>query len=123
MSVILVDEATDRDFPVNGWNWGVLHALVERSGVLPTARWAPARSPGCGGWLEPRDVRVLVHVLAGVLEQLGPGDRIDHDLEITGAPREPDLRPDAPQNDCLERPVLEAIVGFLRAAGGAVPIL
>jgi hypothetical protein len=124
VSVILVDDATGRDLQVNGWNWGVLHAIVEAGRVLPTELWTPARWAGCGAKLEPTDVRALVHFLeTQVLEQLRPGDRIDNEFKMTAAPTERRLRFDGQQNYSLERHVLEAVIEFLRAAGGAVSIL
>ena len=123
MSVILVDHASGRDLQVNGWNWGVLHAIVEAGHVLPTELWTPARWAGCGAKLEPTDVRALVLFLeTRVLEQLRPGDRIDNEFTITAAPKDRRLRFDGQQNYSLERHVLDVVVEFLRAAGGAMSI-
>lgn len=124
VTVILVDDATGRDLQVNGWNWGVLHAIVKAACVFPTELWAPARSAGCGAKLEAAEVRVLLDFLeTRVLVRLRPGDRVDQELAITSAPKERELRFDGTRNYSLERHVLELVIEFLRTAVGPVSIV
>ena len=91
------------------------------AGRRPADIWAPKRSNG-GGSLDASDVRQLADFLSDVvLPRLRPGERMFPTGEITAEPDDGTFYREESElwrNYSLHREVLEAIIAFVRGAGG-----
>ncbi len=120
---LILKAADGRDCVVNGWNWGVLHRVVELAGVFPDEVWGPKRSNG-GGELDGAQVATLAGFLEReVLRFLEPGERLLANGEITNVPDDGTFHRDEDElwrNYSLHHSVLVDVIRFLREADGPV---
>jgi hypothetical protein len=121
MSIVISSEDGKR-LPMNAWNWGVLHHLVEQAGIFPEDVWEPARYIGTD--LDRAQVCALIDFLEGrVLPGLAPNERLFPDGTKAGLPddgtffREPS---EQWKNYSLQRAVLVDLLDLLKTSSGPV---
>src|SRR5213593_2866775 len=121
MSIIL-SENDKNELSINAWNWGVVHHLINKAGILPDEVWEPKRYNGGGDLTHEQVATVVKYLKSEVLPRLKAGERMFPDGKTTRTPDDGTMYrgDDAWKNYSLNHEVLTKLIAFLEGTNGSV---